>query len=187
MSLISLPSHVSILVSSVEKAAEFLKRFDFQIAEAEIWEGEGTKEIYVEKELGNSLLLVQPIKPGPYQTALDKRGPGLHHMAIDVLNLESFLNSISGSGWLLHLNSINSMKDFKTAYLARPGFPGLIEVQEKKQLKPMPLFVEQLSIPLKNEHQRMLKALGLEKIVQNSLGEAQLSLKGQKVDLSSLF
>ena len=181
------PSHVAILVPSVKKAAQNLTRYGFSIGPEQVWDNEGTCEIYVQKESNNSLLLMEPIKPGPYQNALTKRGPGLHHLAIDVLNLEQFLNSIVASGWLLHLSSIESIKSSRTAYLARPGFPGLIEVQEKKELTTGPLFVEQVLIPLKAEQNPLLQAIGLEKIVQNSLGESQLLLRGQKVDLETLF
>ena len=55
------------------------------------------------------------------------------HLAIDVLNLESYIESLAGSGWLLHPISIKTMKQSQTVYLARPGFPGLIEVQERKE------------------------------------------------------
>lgn len=90
------PSHVAILVSSVRKAAAYLRQFDFQIGKEEDWDGEGTREIYVEVAKANSLLLIEPIKPGAYQRALDKRGPGLHHLAIDVLNLEKYIESLAG-------------------------------------------------------------------------------------------
>lgn len=84
------PSHVAILVPSVSRAAEYLKKFDFQIGPEEIWDGEGTKEIYIEREKQNSLLLMEPIKAGAYQKALEKRGAGLHHLAIDVLEDRNF-------------------------------------------------------------------------------------------------
>ena len=58
------PSHVAILVPSVRKAADYLSQFNFQIGKEEVWDGEGTKEIYVERDKSNSLLLMEPIKPG---------------------------------------------------------------------------------------------------------------------------
>jgi hypothetical protein len=58
------PSHVAILVPSVRKAADHLKQFGLDIGKEEIWDGEGTKEIYVERNKGNSLLLMEPIKNG---------------------------------------------------------------------------------------------------------------------------
>ncbi|MEN0059868.1 MAG: VOC family protein [Bdellovibrio sp.] len=116
-SKITLPSHTAILVPSVRKAADYLKKFDFKIGKEEEWDGEGTKEIYVELGQANSLLLMEPIKPGAYQRALEKRGPGLHHLAVDVLNLDSFLESITLSGWLIHPISLKTMKETKTAWL----------------------------------------------------------------------
>ena len=84
---------------------------------------------------------MQPTKDGSYQRALKKRGPSLHHIAIDVLNLDQFINDISKSGWLLHPNSLESIKDLRVAWLARPGFPALIEVTEVKEFSTAPEFV----------------------------------------------
>ena len=115
------PSHVALLVPSVRKTADYLRRFNFHVGKEEDWDGEGTREIYIEKDKANSLLLMEPIKPGAYQRALEKRGPGLHHLAIDVLNIETYIESLVGSGWLLHPKSVKTIKEFQTAYLARPG------------------------------------------------------------------
>ncbi len=41
-----IPNHVAILVPSVRKAADYLKQFHFQIGKEEVWDGEGTKEIF---------------------------------------------------------------------------------------------------------------------------------------------
>lgn len=177
-----LPSHVAVLVSSVRKTADFLCRYGFQIGEEEDWEGEGTREIYVEREKGNSLLLMEPIKPGAYQRAMEKRGPGLHHLAIDVLNFESYLESIEGSGWLLHPASIKTIKKSHTAYLSRPGFPALIEVREQKELVERPLFVTNISIPIDMPLVKLIKYIGLEKIVRQTSGAAALSLSGRTIE-----
>lgn len=181
------PSHVALLVPSVRKAGDYLSKFDFQIGKEEVWDGEGTREIYVEREKGNSLLLMEPIKPGAYQRALEKRGPGLHHLAIDVLNLESYLESLAGSGWLLHPTSIKTMKQSQTAYLARPGFPALIEVQERKELTEHQLFVQEVSIPFDSTLNGLLKHIGLMRIVKSSSEDATLSLGGQVILLRDLL
>lgn len=128
----SSPSHVALLVPSVRKAADHLRQFGFDIGDEETFPE--TLEIYVQGSERNALLLMEARDTGSYRKALQKRGPGIHHLAIDVLDLEGFLGSIAGSGWFLHLNSLQTMKEFRTAYLARPGFPALIEVQEKAEL-----------------------------------------------------
>ncbi len=181
------PSHVAILVPSVRKAANFLRKFDFQIGEEEEWEGEGTLEVYVNSDKANSLLLMQPNKPGSYQRALEKRGPGLHHLAIDVLNLEDYIQSLSGSGWLLHPRSLKTIKQFQTAYLARPGFPGLIEVQEREELQDLKLFVNHIDLKMEPSLAELLKPIGLDSIVRQVSTETTLSLNGNYIKLEELF
>lgn len=181
------PSHVAILVPSVRKAADYLRQFDLQIGKEEDWDGEGTKEIYIEKDKANSLLLMEPIKPGAYQRALAKRGPGLHHLAIDVLNLENYIESLAGSGWLLHPMSIKTMKQSQTAYLARPGFPAIIEAQERKELTDLQIFVKEISMPMDPALLSLVKHIGLEGIVKHSPEKATLSFGSQTIYLEDLL
>jgi len=187
MSLKVFPSHVAVLVRSVKKAADFLKKFDFQIGQEEIFEGEGTKEIYVEYDNANSLLLMEPTRAGPYQRALEKRGPGIHHLAIDVLDIENFIHSLVGSGWLLHPSSLKTMKKSKTVYLARPGFPGLIEVQEREKITSRPLFVEGISLKTDAAHSGLLDSIGLGSIVTPSIQPTELILSGKRIPLSDFI
>lgn len=181
------PSHTALLVRSVERAAALLAPHGFQIGPTEAWEGEGTKEIYVQRDYANSLLLMEPVKPGAYQRAMDKRGPGIHHFAIDILSLEEFLRSISGSGWLLHPMSIETIKRGKTAYLARPGFPALIEVQERELLSERPLFVQKVEMAIPSGLGKLLPAIGLEQIVQPTANMASIQLGLAKVALKELI
>lgn len=187
MSIKILPNHVAVLVTSVRKAADYLQQFNFQIGKEDEWEGEGTKEIYVERAKANSLLLMEPIKPGAYQRALEKRGAGLHHLAVDVLNLESYIESLAGSRWLLHPISVNTMKQSQTAYLVRPGFPGLIEVQERKELIKRPLFVEGISLKMDSSHIGLLNFIGLSSVVFASALPTEMILCGQKIKLEDLI
>lgn len=181
------PSHVAILVPSVRRAADFLQQFNFHIGTEKKFDTEGTKEIYIEAEQGNSLLLMESIKPGPYQRALEKRGPGLHHIAVDILNLEEFIQDISGSGWLLHPSSINSIKHHRTAYLARPGFPGLIEVQEKEMLHSKPLFVNRINLNHSSQHNKLVQAVGLTDILSFTLEESSITLNSEQISLKDLY
>lgn len=179
------PSHVAVLVPSVRKAADYLRQFKFEIGEEGTFEE--TREIYVQGSERNSLLLMEAKDTGSYQEALKKRGPGIHHLAIDVLDIEKFLSSLSGSGWLLHLNSLKTIKNYQTAYLARPGFPALIEVQEKKKLMGGPLFVEEMSLNFDPNYAKLVKSVGLSEILKPSTGNSVLILRGKTVDLMKLF
>ncbi len=181
------PSHVALLVKSVESSASFLRELGFQTGPAETWEGEGTKEIYVEHDHCNSLLLMEPAKPGAYQRAMDKRGPDLHHLAIDILNMDEFLHSIAGSGWLLHPRSVKTIAQIKTAYLARPGFPALIEVQEKETLSELGLFVSRIEIPFDKSLARLLPPIGLDKIAFPSEREPSITLGSRSIPLSHVL
>ena len=180
------PSHVAVLVPSVRRAADFLRKFGFQIGPEERWDGEGTLEIYVEGAKANSLLLMEPVKPGAYQRALEKRGAGLHHLAIDVLDLMTFLEGLSGSGWLLHPTSVKTIQASQTAYLARPGFPGLIEVQQRQELLDRPLFVNGVSLKMDSELDRLLKSLGLESIARSSSAN-ELIIGSHKIPITDLI
>lgn len=183
----SYPSHTAVILPSVRKAAGVLSQLGFQVGKEDEWDAEGTREIYIESERGNSLLLMEPIKVGPYQRALEKRGPGLHHLAIDVLDLNQFLESISSSGWLLHLSSIKTMKNSKTAYMARPGVPTLIEVQEKKEIKDRPLFVERIEMKFDPKFSRMFDEIGLSKIVTPAEGSLKITIGQQAILLDELL
>lgn len=182
-----IPSHVAVLVPSVHKAADYLSQFDLQIGAAEIWDGEGTKEIYVEKEKSNCLLLMEPIKEGAYQRAMEKRGPGLHHLAIDVLNLESYIESLAGSGWLLHPISLKTIKRSQTAYLARPGFPGLIEVQGREELHERPYCVTRISLNMPASLGGLLRPVGLDSLVMALSRPTELTVGGHVIVLGDLF
>ena len=178
------PSHIAVLVPSVERAAKQLQKLNFQIGVKE--EFQQTFEIYVHGERRNSLLLMEAKGSGSYHEAFQKRGPGLHHVAIDVLDLNLFLESLVGSGWFLHLNSLKTIQDYKTAYLARPGFPAIIEAQQKKELSNGPLFIESLTAPLNAQHLKMVQAIGLGDIF---LSQANYTVhtKDQTINLTDLF
>ena len=81
-------NHIALVLPDVEHTANKLKQYGFQVGQISFFEAEGTKEIYIESDKSASLLLMQPTKEGPYQKALNKRGPSLHHIAIDVIDLE---------------------------------------------------------------------------------------------------
>jgi hypothetical protein len=124
----------------------------------------GTKIFFIELGKANSLLLMEAIKPGAYQRALDKRGPGFHHFAIDVFNLDLFLESITSSDWSTHPISLKTIPQTRTAWLSCPGFP-LIEIQEQKTIEKMvknkELFINKIFTPMKSSHPKSLVSIGL--------------------------
>lgn len=154
----SVLNHVAILVENIESVVE-KNLFDSSLlGEIEEFPSEGTRELYIgsSNQMGK-LLLMQANGPGPYQDALNKRGTGLHHIAIDVLNIDEFMASLSDSGWLLHPKSLEFYKSIRQVWLSRPRIPVLIEVNETKELLDNESFIEELEFPFTEA--RFLKAL----------------------------
>jgi hypothetical protein len=130
-------SHVAVLVRSVEASARVLAARGLKINPAEKWDGEGALEIYVGDVQAQSalLLLMQPTREtSHYHRALEKRGPGLHHLALNTETIQDL------PGWILHKKSSE-----KLAYYKHRDFPALIEMQRYEQ--PDAPFITRLEIP----------------------------------------
>lgn len=179
-------SHVALLVSSVEKSASFLKEQGIESGSAEVFESEGTKEIYVGSyaEQSGLLLLLEAISEGPYQRAMEKRGPSLHHIAIDVEDLEECLKKAQGAGWKLHPVSEQSIKDCKTAWLYLKGIPTLIEVQSTKPSQ-KPSKITKIKLPFSEEQIPLFEVLGLASVVCSEK-EVSLTVDGVRMSFSQL-
>lgn len=179
-------NHIALLVRSALSAAEQLKKLGVFTGPAQTWEGEGTLEVYAgEETMSARLLLMEAVKEGAYTRALKKRGPGLHHLAVDVPDLASYIAGLSGSGWLLHPASLKTAGQSKTAYLARPGMPLLVEVQERETVVPALAPVERLDLALPLHGPGLIAALGISGGTKIACGETALHLKGGKKILFS--
>lgn len=148
-------NHIAYLVESIE---ESLAKADYPqdlIGPIEEFPSEGTREVYVGKpdQLGK-VLFMQAIGEGPYQAALEKRGPGLHHVAIDVENIDAYIEQLSGSGWYIHPKSLGYYRDHQQVFLCRPGTVLMIEVQQRTKIVEQGYFVEFFQFPFENEKMR---------------------------------
>lgn len=179
-------SHVALLVPSVERSAKFLNTHGIETGEPETFESEGTKEVYVgsyQTERG-LLLLLEAIAEGPYKRAMTKRGPSLHHIAIDVLNIDEYVSKAQKVGWKLHPVSAQTMK-YKTAWLFFKGVPTLIEVHQKKELSSKPSKVLKLELPIQKEHMTLFEGIGLGELVSYSK-ETFLTVDGRKLSFAQI-
>lgn len=96
----------------------------------ESFPNEGTREQYIEwAPRAPRLLLLQAMESGPYARALQKRGPGLHHIGAQTSSFEALIPSLSSQGLRLHPISLQSMKQ-GVVWLCRSGMPFLIELSE---------------------------------------------------------
>ena len=180
----SILNHVAILVENIEAVLnKNLFKADV-LNEIEEFESEGTRELYIgpDKEMGR-LLLMQANGNGPYMDALKKRGAGLHHIAIDVLDIDEFVKHLSGSGWLLHPKSLELYKSHKQIYLSRPGVPTLIEVQERKKNIVNNYFINQLDFPFGEV--RLLDSLFCDQLKMSD--EIKINIDGETLSIKDLL
>lgn len=141
-------NHVAVLTASIEACLASLPSHGDPVGPVDTFPGEGTRECYVGRPgSAGRLLLMQAIGPGPYRQALERRGTGLHHIALDVPDVEAFLDRIASAGWFLHCHSLAMWNRGRTVFLARPGVPALIEVHEQAEPLASPGFVTGLAVP----------------------------------------
>lgn len=121
--------HVALLVASLEEALSGLAPLPGPVGPIQAFPGEGTRECYIgAPDATGRLLLIEAAGEGPYARAFRSRGPGLHHVALAVRELDSYVAGLAGSGWYLLPQSLRTIRDADTAWLARPGVPVLLEV-----------------------------------------------------------
>ncbi|MCB0421303.1 MAG: hypothetical protein KDD61_09915 [Bdellovibrionales bacterium] len=154
----SVLNHIAILVESIESVVGKIQVPKSHLGVLEEFPSEGTKEMYIggSNQMGR-LLLMQAIGDGPYKRAMEKRGPGIHHIALDVLSIDSFVSNLSGSGWLLHPKSLEFYSNHRSVFLCRQNVPVLIEVQERKKLEEDNFFISELELPFGEE--RLMNSL----------------------------
>lgn len=134
--------HVALVVRRLEPVLERLDGLEAGPIEA--FPSEGTREVYVGIGLGRLLLMEPTTDQGPYARALAKRGAGLHHVAMNVPDLQEFLGCVRG--WLLVPACLRDLAHTRTAWLARPGVATLLEVHEAEWAEGVAV-VEQVELP----------------------------------------
>ena len=84
--------HIAIAVNNVEESAKvYQKALGIDEIEFETIESEGVKVAIIPMENGR-IELMQPTKDdSPIKKFLDKKGPGLHHLALETDNIDCLL------------------------------------------------------------------------------------------------
>ncbi len=179
--------HVAVLVESIDRTLSNLSYYDCFVDEINCFPNEGTKEVYIgNKNQSSRLLLMEPISDGPYLNALKKRGPGLHHIGINVPNLNVFISSIMNSGWYLHLHSWTS-KEHNTVWLARSQTPLLIELHENSiDNKHIDNFISKIYLNNLFD-QNLFKSLNISQIEFISALSPMLSVNDVMINLNELI
>ena len=91
--------HIAIAVTDVEASAKvYQKALGIDEIEFETVESEGVKVAIIPMENGR-IELMQPTKDdSPIKKFLDKKGPGLHHMALETDNIDGEVERMEGCG-----------------------------------------------------------------------------------------
>ena len=91
--------HIAIAVNDVEVSAKvYQKALGIDEIEFETVESEGVKVAIIHMENGR-IELMQPTKDdSPIKKFLDKKGPGLHHMALETDDIDGEVERMEGCG-----------------------------------------------------------------------------------------
>lgn len=137
--------HVALVCPALEPVLERLAELGVEPSgPIEAFPAEGTREVYLGVGTARLLLMEPTSADGPYGRALARRGPGLHHVAVCVGDLDTFLADVHG--WRLLPVSLETIARSRTAWLACRGVATLLEVQEGPTPQGPPL-VEALEVP----------------------------------------
>jgi hypothetical protein len=120
--------HIAIVTTSLEKCTSQIRAV-MHLREIQSFPAVGTREQYAVfgQNETPSFLFLEPIQPGPYQRALEKRGPGLHHLGCCTDSLTAAIDYFAQKGLLLHPQSLQTYSS-QVVWMCRPGIPFLIEL-----------------------------------------------------------
>ncbi len=91
--------HIAIAVNDVEESAKIYQQaLGVDNVEFETVESEGVKVAIIHLENARIELMQPTNDTSPIKKFLDKKGPGLHHMALETENIEGEVNRMEGCG-----------------------------------------------------------------------------------------
>jgi len=91
--------HIAIAVNDVEASAKvYQKALGIDEIEFETVESEGVKVAIIPMENGRIELMQPTNNDSPIKKFLEKKGPGLHHMALETDNIEGEVERMEGCG-----------------------------------------------------------------------------------------
>ena len=91
--------HIAIAVNDVEKAAKtYQQALGVDNVEFETIESEGVKVAIIQLENGRIELMQPTNDSSPIKKFLDKKGQGLHHMALETSVIQDTVNTMTSCG-----------------------------------------------------------------------------------------
>jgi hypothetical protein len=179
--------HVSILVNSVDKSAQKLAVYGFIVGNKETFDDVGTEEVYIGSFEMTALLLLQGvIGDGPYKRAMEKRGCGLHHIAICTDDFEEHNELLSNLGWYIHPYSMKKYHPENPMFYVKPGVRGIIELITKKETVDGERFINEVMIRVDKGFERCINGLGVNGLKCSVDEEPSIIIAGRKIVINEL-
>jgi methylmalonyl-CoA/ethylmalonyl-CoA epimerase len=111
--------HIGVAVSEIEPALELYRdTMQLQVAHREVVEAQGVEAVLL--DVGeNHVELVAPLSPDtPVGKFIARQGPGLHHVAYQVSDIEATLEALSSAGMqLIDTHPRIGIRDSRVAFL----------------------------------------------------------------------
>jgi methylmalonyl-CoA epimerase len=128
--------HIGIVVKSTEELVEVLSRlFGFRVTESLSFPEQGFKSTLISQE-EVTIELIEPVGPtGIIQRFMEKRGPGLHHISLQVDNLEQEIKALKAKGVQLLGEEPRQVSESSKIIFAHPSSVGgiLVELAYREQ------------------------------------------------------
>lgn len=118
--------HVGIAVRDIESALKKYELLGLKTREKHILEEEGLHIQLI--DAGEAKIeLLEPIAGGDIKTFLDKRGPGLHHIAFQVKDIQGQLKRLSKKGMeLIDKEPRKGLGESKIAFIHPKSMNGVL-------------------------------------------------------------
>lgn len=165
--------HVSVLVRSVDATAKLFAGSGMHVGEKEAFSDIGTEEIYIGNPESRALLLLQAaVFDGAYRRALEKRGTGIHHLALCTDDFDASHEKLADLGWLVHPASLRNYKMGKTVFYARPGVHALLELITQKVVPTGPALISEVMVQTEPGKEGYINGIGIHGLSGTSTGDA---------------
>lgn len=173
--------HVSILVDSVDATANLFADSGIHIGKKEAFRDVGTEEIYIGNPEYQALLLLQAAAgDGAYRRALEKRGTGIHHLAISTDDFESSNEKLSILGWFVHPHSLRKYKRGTTVFYVRPGVHTILELITKKDMPTGLCLISEVLIHTEPGKENCINGIGVSGLKGSSTEKTYIVIQGKK-------
>ncbi len=122
--------HIGIVVKNTEELVGVLSRlFGFRVTESVAFPEQGFKSTLVSQgEV--TIEVIEPVGPtGIIQRFMEKRGPGLHHISLQVDNMEQEMKALKAKGVQLLSEEPQQVTESSKVVFAHPSSVGGILVE----------------------------------------------------------